>query len=105
MKPFGFSIHGCIGEFSTARKTTFSFSKYSEKMIFLKKLHRSMIFLASSEKMIFLFPENMILFLRRKMKGDLSQKNTWKYDIFFKCSGKIVSLKKSHQNVIFLVPS
>ena len=34
------------------------------------------------------------------MKGDLSQKNTWKYDIFFKCSGKIAFLKKSHQNVI-----
>ena len=33
-----------------------------------------MIFLVLSEKMIFLFPENMILHLRRKMKDDLSQK-------------------------------
>ena len=33
-----------------------------------------MIFLVSSGKMIFLFPENMILFFRRKMKDDLSQK-------------------------------
>ena len=33
-----------------------------------------MIFLVLSGKMIFLFPENMILFFRRKMKADLSQK-------------------------------
>ena len=44
-----------------------------------------MIFLAVlSGKMIFLFLENMILFFRRKMKDDLSQKNTWKYYTFFK---------------------
>ena len=35
-----------------------------------------------SGKMIFIFPENIILFLRLKMKDILSQKNTWKYDIF-----------------------
>ena len=35
------------------------------------------------------FPENMILFFRRKMKDDLSQKNACKY-IFFKCSKKVV---------------
>ena len=28
------------------------------------------------------------------MKDDLSQKNIWKYDIFFKCSEKIVFPKK-----------
>ena len=33
-----------------------------------------MIFLVLSGKVIFLFPENMILPLRRKMKDDLSQK-------------------------------
>ena len=44
--------------------------------------------------MIFLFPENMILPLRRKMKDDLSQKNTRKYDIFFKCSEKMVFSKR-----------
>ena len=43
-----------------------------------------MIFLVLSGKMIFLFPENMILFFRRKMKDGFSQKNTWEYDIFFK---------------------
>ena len=41
-----------------------------------------MIFLVLSGKMRFLFPENMILFLRRKRKDDLSQKNAWKYDVF-----------------------
>ena len=33
-------------------------------------------------KMMFLFPENMILHLRRKMKDDIFQKNTRKYDIW-----------------------
>ena len=41
-----------------------------------------MIFLVLSERMIFLFPENMILFFRRKMKDYLSQKNT-EIDAFF----------------------
>ena len=38
------------------------------------------------------------------MKDDLSQKNTWKNDIFFKCSENIVFPKKLHRNMIFLVP-
>ena len=45
--------------------------------------------------MMFLFPENVILFFRWKMKDDLSQKNTWKYDIFFKCPEKMVFPKKN----------
>ena len=47
-----------------------------------------MIFFALSGEIIFIFPENMILFFRRKMKDDISQKNAWKRDIFGKCSGK-----------------
>ena len=43
-----------------------------------------MIFLALSGKMIFLFPENMILLLGQKMKDDLSQKK-----------------QKKHENMIF----
>ena len=39
-----------------------------------KKLCWNMIFLVLSGNMIFLFPENMILHLRRKMKDDLSEK-------------------------------
>ena len=43
-----------------------------------------MIFLVLSGKIMFLFPKNMILHLRRKMKDHLCQNNTRKYDIFFK---------------------
>ena len=46
---------------------------------------------------MFLFPENMILFFRRKRKDDLSQKNTWKHDVFCKCSEKMVFPKKVAQ--------
>ena len=37
------------------------------------------------------------------MKDDLSQKSTWKYDIFFKCSEKIVFPKKIRK-MAFLFP-
>ena len=43
-----------------------------------------MTFLVSSGKIMFLFPKNMILHLRRKMKDHLCQNNTRKYDILFK---------------------
>ena len=59
-----------------------------------KKLHWNMIFLVLSGK-IFLFIENMILPLRRKMKDDLSQKSTWKYDIFFKHSENTIFSKRA----------
>ena len=55
-------------------------------MLFSKKSHWNKIFPVLSGKMI--FHENMILFSRRKMKENLSQKNTWKYGISFKCSAK-----------------
>ena len=58
----------------TAQKTLFSFSRSFEKRVFPKKLHWTMIFLVLSGKMIFLFPENMILFFRQKRKDDLSQR-------------------------------
>ena len=51
-----------------------SFSTCSEKMFFPKKLHWNMIFLVLSGKTILLHPENMILFFRRKLKDDISQK-------------------------------
>ena len=44
---------------------------------------------------------------KRKMKHDLSQKNTLKYDIFCKCSEKIVFPKKLlvlSRNIVFLFP-
>ena len=58
-----------------------------------------MIFLVLLGKIIFLFSKNTILFFRRKMKDDLSQKNMWKYDIFFKCFVKLV-FPKTLQNMI-----
>ena len=48
-----------------------------------------MIFLVILGEMIFL-PENVILFVRRKIKDDLSEENTRKYDTFFKLSEKMV---------------
>ena len=72
-------------------------------MVFSKKSHRNMIFLVLQEKMIFLFPEDMILFFRQKRKDDLPQKNAWKYDIFFKCSEKMAFPKNSRLNIIFFV--
>ena len=79
---------------NTARKTIFSFSKCSERMVFPRNSRWNMITLVLSGKLIFLFPENIFLFFRRKMKDDISQKNTWKCDIFFKCSEKMVFPKK-----------
>ena len=74
-------------------------------MVFPKKSHWNMIFLVLSGKMIFLFPENMTLFFRHKRKDDLSQNNTWKYDIFFRCFGKMVFPENSRLNTIFFVIS
>ena len=53
--------------------------KCSEKVVFQKKFHRNLIFLVLLGKMKFLFPENMILFCRWKMKDHFSQKNAKKY--------------------------
>ena len=65
----------------TVRKTTFSFSRRPEKMVFPKKSRWNMIFLVLLGKMIFLFPENMIL----------PPDGKW----------KIIFLKKIHGNMIF----
>ena len=64
-------------------------------MVFPQNLRWNMIFLVWSGRMIFLFLENMILPLRRKMKDNLSQKNTRNYDIFFKRSEKMVFSKRA----------
>ena len=74
-------FHFLLGTF-TPRKTIFSFARRPKKMILPKKSSWNMIFFVLSGKMIFLFPENMIVPLRRKMKDDLSQ-------------------NKKHENMIF----
>ena len=61
-----------------------------------------MIFLVLSGNMIFLLPENMILFFRRKMKDDLSQKTTWKYDTFSNAP-KRLSFQKNRTETLSLL--
>ena len=77
-----------------ARKTKFYSSRRPEKMVFPKKSWWNMISLVLSGKMIFLFSENMILPLDGKWKMIFVKKNTRKYDIFFKCSEKMVFSKE-----------
>ena len=85
-------------------------------MVFPKKLCWNMIFLLLLGKMIFLFLENVILPLRRKMKDDLSQKihgsifssnvlKGWSFQkrlrwdmIFLVLSGKIVFFSRKHDS-------
>ena len=89
----------------TARKIIFSSSRRPENMVFPKWSYWNMIFLVLSGKIIFPFPENVILPLRRKMKDDLSQKNRRIYDIFFKRSEKKVFSKGPRWDMIFLLLS
>ena len=58
-----------------------------------------MIFLVLSGKMIFLFPENMILFFRRKMKDDLSQKKYMEIWYFLQMPRKDGLSKKNHAGI------
>ena len=78
---------------STVQKTILSIYRRPENMLFPKKSRWNMIFLVLSEKIIFLFPENMILHFKRKIKDDFSQKNIRKYDISFKLYEKMVFSK------------
>ena len=65
-----------------------------------------MIFLVVlSEKMIFLFPENMTLFFRRNMKDDLSQKIHGNMIFSSNFPKRWYFQKKSRWNMIFLVLS
>ena len=59
-----------------------------------------MIFLTLSEKMIFLFPENMISFFRRKMKDDLSKRIKGKM-IFSVYSVKLVFHYPTNMTISF----
>ena len=62
---FGHALHG---------KPYFLFPDVLKRWFFQNKSRWNMIFVVLSRKMIFLFPKNMILHVRRKMKDDLSQK-------------------------------
>ena len=62
---FGHALHG---------KPYCPFPDVLKRWVFQNKSRWNMIFVVLSRKMIFLFPKNMILHVRRKMKDDLSQK-------------------------------
>ena len=73
--------------YGTARKVIFSFFRHPEKMVFQKKSRWNMIFVVLLWKIMFLFPENIILHPRRKM-------------IFLVLSGKMVFFA---ENTIFFL--
>ena len=84
------------GLFSQKNKWKYDiFCKCSEKTVFPKILRWNMIFVVLSGNMVFLFPENMILFFRRKMKYHLSEKNTVKM-VFLFLANMILPLSKEH---------
>ena len=53
----------------------------------------------------FFYYQEKILFLDTKGEMIFLKKNTWKYDIYFRCSGKIVFPGNSGLNTIFFVIS
>ena len=57
------------------------------------------------ERWYFFFPKIWSYSLDTKGKMIFFKKNTWKYDIFFKCSEKMVFPKDSRLNMIFFVIS
>ena len=73
--------------YGTARKVIFSFFRHPEKMVFQKKSRWNMIFVVLLWKIMFFFPENIILHPRRKM-------------IFLVLSGKMVFFA---ENTIFFL--
>ena len=96
------------------------FLKTSWKDCLSKKIVLDIIFLVLSRKMMFIFPENRILHLTRKMKDDLYQNlhgnmifssnflKRWSFQkgpfwdmIFFVLSGKMVFFSRKH-NIFFL---
>ena len=108
--------------YGTPRKNKFFFFEMFWKDGLAKKSHWNLIFLVLSGSMIFIFPENMILFFRRKMKDDLKKKKymeiwcflqmfwkdglskkirTWIWS-FFVISGKMVYLSSRKCDIFSL---
>ena len=85
----------CNWAYSLHGKPCFLFTDVLKRYSFQKNCTGIWSFLYYRERSCFFFSENIILHLRRKMKDDLSQKNTWKYDIFFKLSEKMVFPKRA----------
>ena len=96
-----------LGTFgNTAWKTKFSFSRRPKKMVFLKKIALEYDLSCIVGKDHVSFPNKMILHLRRKMKGDLSQKKYTKIWHFIQIFWKDGLFKKGRRwDMIFLVLS
>ena len=82
----------------------------TKKHTFLSQMFRKMIFPKSVtviwsslyyQKKWFFFPKNMLSLFRLIFlkKNKQIKKNTWTYEVFFKCSKKIFFPKNSHWNV------
>ena len=75
---------------TNARKTIFSFSKCFEKMVFRKNCTGIWSFLYYQERWYLFSPKIWSYSLDAKGKMIFLKKNTWKYDVFFRCSEKII---------------
>ena len=84
----------CNWAYSLHGKPCFLFTDVLKRYSFQKNRTGIWSFLYYRERSCFFFSENIILHLGRKMKDDFSQKNRWKYDIFFKLSEKMVFSKR-----------
>ena len=90
----------------TARKTIFSFSKYSEKIVFKKlALEYYLPYITRRDGISFFQKYDLVVYIKKgKMIFSKKSKETWKY-VFFKCFEKTVFPKKLLWNAIFFVMS
>ena len=89
---------------SLHKKPYFLFLNVLKRWSFQKNRTGIWSFLYHQEKWYFFSPKISYYCLGGKWKMIfLKKKNTWKYDVFFKCSEKIVFPKKFHWNMIFLI--
>ena len=83
-------------------KPYFLFPNVLKRWSFQKNRTGIWSFLYHQERWYFFSPKIWYYSLGGKWKMIFLKKNTWKYDIFFKCSEKMVFPKKLHWNMIFL---
>ena len=86
-------------------KPYFLFPNVLKRWPFQKNCTGIWSFLYYQERWYFFFPKIWSYSLDTKGKMIFFKKNTWKYDIFFKCSEKMVFPKNSRLNMIFFVIS
>ena len=91
---------------SLCEQPYFLFPNVLKRWSFQKNRTGIWSFLCYQERWCFFFPKIWSYSLDTKGKMIfLKKKNTWKYDIIFKCSEKMVFLKNSCLNMIFFVIS